>query len=392
MKNRFSSLFTIGIFLMYICTLNFSNFTGLRDKFITAKVNNTKDNIINYQKTFTAFESDLSSDLNEKYEYISINGAFARLLGEKELNSRVRINDLLYEFKNINEASIEKSVDSLLKFNTYLEEKDIPILYVQPPSNISPSGDELEPWMTNNENINATYFLDLLSETSVNTIDLRENMLEEGKNFQDAYLNTDHHWKIETAFWSSGHVMSRLSEILEFELNYEYLDEDNWNKKIHENATLGSSGRRVGPFFVPLDDFTVMTPKFDTDFTTFNYGSDSEVTGTYNVLINRQMLNVTSLDDYFETYFFGVYDSGYDSIINNYSYNDKVILILKDSFGASLTKMLAPHLGEIYTFDLRYKTTNELYERIEAVEPDLILFQYEPSAVTDINTKFALVK
>lgn len=44
-------------------------------------------------------------------------------------------------------------------------------------------------------------------------------------------------------------------------------DESRYEKTVYERFFLGSQGKRVGTLYGGVDDFTVYTPKFDTDLT-----------------------------------------------------------------------------------------------------------------------------
>ncbi len=390
MNKNFGHCFFIGLFLCYIISMSLTNLPIWKETFATAKLNNTEEEIINYKQLFLDFDSEFAKNMENKNEYITLSGGFARFLGEINFNNRFRLGDQLYQPRDFDVETIQKGAENITAFSKYLDELGIPLLYVQAPAIISPSGDELLPGMNNNENKSIDFFIESLADTNINVLDLRENMLAEGKNFQDAYFNSDHHWTIETIFWASQHVLEEMSDLLDFELNASYLDEDNWKKTIYPNAFFGSSGQRVGPLFVGVEDFTLIEPNFETHFTSFPYGGEHKSEGDFGVLINKNYLNVASLDDYLETYSFGVYDAGNDSVINHLAYNDKVVLLLRDSFGMSLSKFILPHIHSLYSVDLRHQPTEDLFTLIDEVNPDLILIQYAPYSQTASGQKYEM--
>lgn len=390
MNKNFVHFFFVGLFLCYLASMTITNLPIWEETFATVKQNNTEDGVVDYQQLFLDFDSEFAKNMENKNEYITLSGGFARLLGEVNFNNRFRIGEQLYQPRDLDLELIATCVENVSALQGYLDTLEIPMLYVQSPAIISPSGDELLPGMNNNENESIDIFLGGLSNTNINILDLRENMIAENKNFQDAYFNSDHHWSIETIFWASQHVLHEMATLLDFELNEEYLREESWKKTIYPNAFFGSAGQRVGPLFTGVEDFTLIEPTFETNFTVFPYTRERVTTGDFSILINKSYLEVDSLDEYMQTYSFGVYDAGSDSVINNLAYNDKVILLLRDSFGMSLSKFIVPHVQSLYSVDLRYQPTEDLFTLIEEVEPDLVLIQYASYSQTATGQKYEM--
>lgn len=391
MNRKFSSIFTIGIFLVYLCTLTFSNFPNMRSTFITARTKNTKDEVINYQQTFVDFESTLASGLEEKNEYITINGGFARLLGEKELNSRVKIGENLhhYEATATNHDGVLTNTESIVAFRDYLGERDIPFLYIQAPYPVSPDGEELESWMANTGNERATLLVEGLREEQVNVLDIREVMVAEGMSFTDAFYKTDHHWKFETAFWAVGQALEEISDMTDIKFDPFYSDINNWTQTLYEDSFLGSHGKREGTLYAGVDDINVLLPDFETDLTYQVPHSKINKTGTLkNIFFNKTTLEINSLDDYMSKNTYTVYgsDYGYEVIENHLSYHDFKVLVIDDSFGIPFTRYLIPHVSELHMVDFRYGEKWEVadfYKALEEIQPDFVYILFNPGATNN---------
>lgn len=392
MNKKFSSIFTIGVFITYVCFSFFLNYDTLRDKFIKAKTDNTKNEIVDYKQTFIDFDSAFSSNLKEKYEYITLNGGFANLLGEKELNGVVKVGGTLHDYeKDGNDNNVNKSIENIIAFEDWLFERSIPFLYVQAPNKISPSGEELESWMSNNVNNKASKLIYSLQDENINNLDLRVLMENAEISFEDAFYKTDHHWKTETAFWAVPYILGKISEITDMEVDYFYTEEDNWNIKTFENIFLGHRGKRVGTLFGgELDDFKMYLPKFETDIVLERPKNNINNTGNFNnVFINKTQFDIENLIHYFTKSAYYIYgsDYAYEIISNNLAYNDKKILILDDSFGVPTTKFLYNHFAEMHLIDLRYDIdTKELLEIIESVQPDIVMMLFYPGTIQSHST------
>ncbi|MFI3174912.1 MAG: hypothetical protein R3Y53_06890 [Bacillota bacterium] len=390
MNKKFVHFFSVGLFLFYMASMTISNLPIWKDTFATVKRNNTENEVVNYQQLFLDFDSEFAKNMENKNEYITLSGGFARFLGKTHFNNRFRLGNQLYQPRELDLETIQSSVENMTALQESLEALEIPLLYVQAPAIISPSGEELLPGMNNNENESIDLLIEGLADTNVHILDLRGNMIEEGRNFQDAYFDSDHHWTIETLFWASQHVLEEMSMLLDFELKEEYLGLEHWKQTVYPDAFFGSSGQRVGTLFTGIEDFTLIEPDFETDFTSFPYGEEHRTRGDFSVIINKSYLNSTTLDDYMETYCFGVYDAGNDSVINNLAYNDKVILLLRDSFGMSLSKFILPHIHSLYSVDLRHQPSEDLFDLIAEVDPDLVLIQYAPYSQTASGQKYEM--
>lgn len=388
MNKNFVHIFFVGLFLCYLTSMTMTNLPIWKETFATVKENNTEDGLVDYQQLFLDFDSEFAKNMKNKNEYITLSGGFARLLGEVNFNNRFRLGEQLYQPRTLDLELVATNIENVSALQTYLDRLEIPMLYVQAPAIISPSGEELLPGMNNDENESIDIFLEGLSHTNLHILDLREHMIAENKNFQDAYFNSDHHWSIETMFWASQHVVEKMSDILDFEVNEAYLDEENWNKTVYPDAFFGSAGQRVGPLFTGVEDFTLYEPMFETNVTMFPYYGEYRTTGGFDIMINKGYLETDSLDTYMQTYSFGVYDAGSDSVINNLAYNDKVVLLLRDSFGMSISKFLVPHLHSLYSVDLRYQATEDLFQLIDEVQPDLVLIQYASYSQTVAGKKY----
>ncbi len=396
MKKQFTHLFTIGVFSCYVASMTLSQLPLWKETFVSAKTNNTKNEVVDYQKTFLEFESSFAENLENKNDYITLNGGFARLLGEKELNDRVKIGENLYSYEKTNTdySVLLENMSTLIAFSNYLEERDIPFLYIQTPNPVSPSGEELESWMANTINEKATIFVEGLREEGIHVLDIREVMVAEGMSFSEATYKTDHHWKYETAFWACGLALEEMSQLTGLAFDPFYSDLDNWTQTLYEDSFLGSHGKREGPLYAGVDDVNVILPDFETSITYQVPYNEIKKTGDLKtVFTNESLLEINRVEDYMTKTGYQYYsgDYGYDIITNHLAYHDFKVLVVDDSFGHPFTRYLIPHVSELHMVDFRREATWEEYDFfqiLEEIQPDLVYILMSPGASGNVTDRF----
>ena len=186
---------------------------------------------------------------------------------------------------------------------------------------------------------------------------------------------------METAFWAAGRSAAKLNELLDLGLdaNDYYLDEANWEATSWQQNFLGSQGRRVGRFYGGLDDFTLLSPAFETDFHVELKEQDGEVVekdgGFDDVLLDQTML--TDPDVYTNRY--GAYwGKDYPWVLADNLNNDSgaTLLIIKDSYSLPFGAFLATAADKLYMVDLRYFDIADLSGYIQEIAPDAIIIMY----------------
>ena len=99
-----------------------------------------------------------------------------------------------------NDIDVTDMVNHLEELNSYLEEREIDMLYVQAPSKIDPDNPGLPPGVNDCTNDNIDNLLKGLSVKDIDYLDLRQFIIDEYDNYEDAFYKTDHHWKTTAAF------------------------------------------------------------------------------------------------------------------------------------------------------------------------------------------------
>jgi hypothetical protein len=205
-----------------------------------------------------------------------------------------------------------------------------------------------------------------LNERGVDVLDLRDSFEALG-DYSDLFYRTDHHWNIEGGFFAFQTIAETLRTDYGLALDKSFEDAAQYNWDTLENFFLGSQGKRVGTLFAGTDDFTVMTPKFETSFT-FSIPSREETregTMEETILFPERIAQ----KDYYNAnpyiyYAGGDYD--YVTITNHLNPDGIKLLVVRDSMTCALTPFLALDCSELTLIDTRYYTGDVTQAALDA--------------------------
>lgn len=352
----------------------------------------------------SGFENDFKSNLYLKTEIIEAHGFTQRLIGndvveDAELGSIIKTNwGQLTSLPG--ESDLTKFKENLVTITDSCRKNEIPAVYFQAPFKVLPSFEkvELPIGLTTSANKNADSVISMLEAEGADVFDLR-TVLEKNDEIplRKLFFNTDHHWRIETAYFAFCRSLQYLCEKYDYcsgELARFLTDENNFRKITMENCYLGSWGRRTGSAFAGLDDFTYFVPDFATDISIKRIAGEAhyEATGDfYNVVMSPKRVekeqNGPSVEELAAGYgngiytdLYSVYMDGYTAemqIMNNSVASEKRILIFHDSFGFPFSSFMSLSAKETRVIDLR-NWHEDIGEYISEYKPDLVLMIYNP--------------
>jgi len=283
---------------------------------------------------------------------------------------------------------VSEELESIYRLKKELDKHDIPLLYVQAPFKL-PSG---EPQLPKNgkdyANENADRFLKGLDAAEIDYLDLRQNYWSKGMTQNQLFFNTDHHWTINGAFLSYQEIADTLNGEYGFRIDERYTDLNNYNQEVFKDYYLGSMGRRVGEPYAGTDDFTLITPKFDTNYTVYerDYGAEKIFEGDFReaVLTNAYLAEGTPP----ETNRYAVYhgDNAELQFVNHNIQRGKILLI-KDSFGLPIYSFLSTGVKEVRALDVRL-FQDSVVEYAEKYDPDVVIILYNGDCFGDQMFRF----
>lgn len=393
-ENKTTNIVIVTLFIMYITITGIftikNNITKL-DKTINETIESDKylksGRLEKFVQIRDKIENVLTSNIVLKYDYIDLYGLTQKLMLKKVVADAADGFEVV-KLSNNNLTFIYPNMDLTKWFNTvkmvsdYANEKGIYYLYVAPPWRID-KNTKLPFYLEDHLQDVHSRFMDGLNEKNINVINLEKKL---SGNSDDWFFKTDHHWNIETAFEAYKIVITKLNDELNLGLTDKYLND--YSKKVYKDIFLGSYGKRTGKYFGGVDDFAYITPNFDTMLDVSYNDWDVEVrhlVGSFEkTLLFQQYVETDELDREKSTYY--TYTDGGRALvkIKNYnSYNDKKILVLKDSFGEPVFPFFALNFKETRVIDIRCWRNVNLKKYIDDYEPDAILFIYNPSSLYD---------
>lgn len=326
--------------------------------------------------------ADAASELVLQEQLVELDGLAARVY-DKHF-----VRDTEYSY------SVVKDNHGWLQFITFAAElrpivQDIaayqalgvPILYVQPPTKYIDGYTEFPPTLHDQTAANAANTKEAILAAGVPYFDLREAAAADELDRDAMFYRTDHHWRVETAFWAAGRTAAELNELFDLGLDAEgyYLDAANWQETNWQQNFLGSQGRRVGRFYGGLDDFTLLSPAFETNFHVELQEQDGEVVekdgGFDDVLLDQAML---SDPDVYTNRYGAYWGADYPWVLADNLNNDDgpTLLIIKDSYSLPFGAFLATAADKLYMVDLRYFDIADLSGYIQEIAPDAIIIMY----------------
>lgn len=194
------------------------------------------------------------------------------------------------------------------------------------------------------------------------------------------FYKTDHHWSIDYSFTAVSVILKELNELYKIDTkNFNILANiDNYDTIIFEDSFLGSFGIKIGPNYAGKDDFKILLPKYDTDFSFYKYTNgelDFEKNGDFlSSLIDYNKVNSEYVNKY-NTFLYGGYDE--NIIINNVPPNNLKVLLVSTSYGRIIAPYLSLAFKELYYIDPQEGRFNRnVLDYIDKIKPDIVLVLY----------------
>lgn len=295
-------------------------------------------------------ESDFSSKLWKQQELIDLNGTMARLLHMQGYYSDMGmyVTDDMYIVSASDYTSTDYEFEQTVAFHAFLEENGINLLYVNEPTKYM--DDTLfsrEFGMETYSNRNADMFLARIRDAGIATIDLRDNIREEGLNVFDLFYRTDHHWTTKAGFWATQIIAEGLNEYCGYHIDTSIYDSDNYTFTDWSECWLGEQGRKLAETYVGRDDFTRITPDFSTSYTFKS--EDGDYDGTFDDFIDESVYNLEK-----SVYENNSWHYSYNQInCINHNVESGKMLIIGDSYEQITEPFLSLGVREVDSLSMR---------------------------------------
>jgi len=323
--------------------------------------------------------------LANKGTYINLNGLMARSLGQRYMNVRIRLQNG-HLAGVISQRDVSPAADELIKLHNRVAADGKAFLFVLAPSQISKYENLLPVGYEDFSNQNSDDLLARLRQADVPVLDLRDAMHNDGISHADAFFVTDHHWTPETGLWAYTKIVERLTADGTIPaVDFMYTDLAQFRSEVYRDWFLGSSGKRTGRFFAGADDFSIVTPLFDTSLSVsvpsrevYKQGSFAEI--SYDHTANAKDFFVAGP---YTGYGHG--DEGFTAYRNALAPVDMKLLSIGDSFGNIPFTFLPLVISSCDELDMR-AYTDDFAQYYETYDPDIVIVLVNNETVVQENT------
>lgn len=372
MKEKIVNACFCGIFFIIILTLG-----GVNLKNLTMQMNNNKGNL-------TVLESGYNEQFFGKTVLTDIYGLTQRLLNKQLIGNFEFFKDdagIMHPMASSTYSGEqgEAFAEDVIKLNSILEEKGIPMAYIQIPSreqegySAYPSGifDETR------EVIDAV--LNELKSAGVICLDMGEacRIGEAGFEKEEFFFSTDLHLTTDAELWVGSRMVDFLRETAGCEIDSFVMDKHNYRKETY--SFVGNLSRSSGKFYTRKDEFDIYYPDFETSFSLDNRIQGTERSGSFEQVV----MNGLAESDYNDYTYWVVnylqFTSPYYTIHNNLQSRNRILFIM-DSMCFRAVSYLTLGCEEITILDPRFfGGVDYINMVIEENEYDAVILCHESS-------------
>ncbi len=327
-----------------------------------------------------SLEKIIDNDTYKREDYIDLYGLTQKLLGKRVIVDigygelyKTKYGQITYA---VPKQDVSEELESIFRLKEELDKRSIPMLYIQAPFKLPAHEQQLPSNVKEYANENADRFLKGLDAFGIDYLDLRENYWSKGLDQNQLFFNTDHHWTINGAFLAYQEIAETLNRDYGFRIDESYMNLNNYNQEVFQNYYIGSMGRRVGASYGGMDDFTLITPKFKTDYTLYEreYGAEKIYEGDFREAVLTGSYLGEALPP--ETNRYAAYHGDNAELeFVNHKVKDGKILMIKDSFGLPVYSFLSAGIHELRALDVRL-FQDSVAEYAAEHHPDVVIILY----------------
>jgi hypothetical protein len=390
-KEKFTAvIFMLIIFLMFAGML--INPLAITGEFINtyrANVPTGAPALDRVKGAISALDSSINAGVPAKSGFVELYG-LAQLAMDKKVVADYNYG-ALYKTPygqiahTVPDVYTDKYLANMYDLVNSLVSAKIPFLYVQAPFKLPDADSQVPGTVKDYSNENADRFIASLTAANIDCFDLRPSLWNSGMSQNQLFYDTDHHWTIDAAFFATGRIVNILNTDYGFNINESLYDISNYEKKTYKDFFVGSMGRRVGQIYGGIDDFTLITPKFETSFSLLEDGINLYEGSFYDAILKKEYLDEKAPLD---TNRYAVYHGdNAELIFENKIIGEGKILIIKDSFGLPVYSFLSLGLHAVRAIDVRL-FKEDVAEYAARYGPDIVIILYNADCFSDAMFDF----
>lgn len=393
MKQFFIKKYIFAIIFLLIL-FGFGIFNAVNQFDEMKKTINKNSNIKKYddiKKLIKKVENTTNSELLGKMYFIEAYGYTQELLGKKEIDNYKYIKDnngFLYyaSFYREKDESLKEYAKQIRRLKESVENKGTKTLFINTPEKYNKDySDFNKGYPISDTNKIQDEFLMYLHNNRVDTLDLRNEILNSGLPYDKLFYKTDHHWTVEASFIGFSKIVDEMNSKYNANLDPEYFyrDINNYNQYSYPQSMLGSMGRNTGINFSGLDDFTLIVPKFKTNLVweakdldgekKYKKGSFDKSLLQMDLLTANKPYSISKYDTYIETI------NPWDKIVNKNNPKGPKILCIRDSYFSPTLSFMSSVCSEIHMiWPLATSNAVNIEDYIKKNDFDYILVELYP--------------
>ena len=345
-------------------------------------VNNIKRQLENYSGDFL-FGYEKIVELSKKHEK-TINW---NLVTFDDNDTPIYI-DNGYWSNITKKENYNSKAQSIVDFNNYLKEKDIKLLYVQAPKKTQDFEGEASNIYKDYSYENIDNVIKILKENDIETLDLREKIIEEQIDAKSLFYKTDHHWTPQAAIWAMRYISDEMNKRWNMNISSNLYNLNNYYTVTMVDEYFGSEGRKITLSKALPENFDIILPVFENEFIVSVPELEiKDYKGNiWNTLFDRDCLGIK---DYYNSQSYDAYGYNNKALIhikNNKITDNEKILLLADSFSGALSPYLALGVEEVYRIDLR-DFNGSIKSFIDKNEITKVMMLYYPDSFSNEEAK-----
>ena len=334
-------------------------------------------------ETMTA-DKLIGRDLFVGLSYLYKRGVFWNYVPYTEYNNIVRMKDG-YLTGICPWVDMEENAANVVSLAEYCKTASTPFLYVNAPMKICPMEDDDLSGSVDYSNQNAERLLARLADCGVANLNLHPLMHENGKTHHEQYYRSDHHWRLETGLLAAREIVSLLNTNCGGRFDCSYLDDDRFTAELFPKSFVGSQGRKLRELRDDPEDFTLLHPKYSTDFRFEAPSKGIDKRGAFEVMYDMSYI----VDDYpyWKDSAFLSGDSPFNRIQNFQIDDNSRVLVIHDSYGRFVVPFLALTFRDLMSIDLRL-FNGSVRRFIETERPDFVVVLYNSWGLVGVPEMF----
>lgn len=347
------------VFALVTVVIGYISFTNLVNFYINEEVDYNEWTADLGNK----FETDEATTFFKKFQFINLNGAARNLLGQREMNGILKLNNghLILPQAKMSDEEIKNYAEEVIKYADFCKSLDKTFVFVQPILKVDEYNKQLPMGVKDYSNENINEFLEYLKTADIEVLDIRECMKNDGMDLYDYTYVTDHHWTSIGCFFAFIQITDWIENKTGIKADSKVVDINNYVVITYPKWHLGSYGQRTGQYFAGIDDYDLIIPSFDVSFVE----ADGTKHSFYEQVVNEEVFEIRDVTSRY-TYDWALrMPSGIATTSQDLS-----LLFVTDSYATEM----APYLKLAYSdFYYQYYPYGLNADYVIQTDPDIIV-------------------